>query len=1363
MNSSTTPLIFVGLFLIISSLVFLLNSSSAKSSKSKNEISPSRQQQQSPQSQVVSFSSISQQPISVNALDLRTIRIVSNNLESSLGYFRITLFNDENLQNPYTYNREYIVAVSFSQTEMNDGYTWSDIEPSMNPSTKYWLKIQETDMDDFGIKDLTKAVFLTPSNPSDDPVSLLDKIENILRNIIDIVGPFILQFVAGELLAMTLKSILNPDDPDGIARKLIEMTENFKEVVNKFRLSRISFLSKVNIRFKLFFDAVFRLTIDDIVRVVGRIGMYIPNTLKRLKITATELMERTALALRNMTLAQVRAAAESIAIRMARGAIQAGKSVAMSVLNPVDFALIAVAITGAVLDAENTGHMNDWNKFKTSDFLAMKEEALQAQMAYLRDELQIVFPQINGPLLKLSNDEIDKKMEKIELDIMFLPTLDSISDLHIRYIRALSPTGQIPETQAEIEEIENLQVMRDIRNLQDIAIRNYYTYYSTSAPTNPRKGWYTDAFARQFFIETFKTTANSEKLHRVSVYILCLLEGGTPLHDSQCSFKTPAECFGSYPWPFLNYSEDMIPYESPKPCSTTPCLDATNDFGVTDYVYSEWRTPELLKRDYPGGTDFTQDGAGGLCVVTPFGPRVACESATKRDPIRGIDTGQAYNPYTGECFNTKEYCDAFYVEYRDDMPTSEMANRGTGPLPSCFSVHEGTAMIIGGEILVQYLQAGFEAFVNGIENLFGIRDDEAARKREMQRISDENAISEQRGDTDQLADFMKGFGLDFLFADVITMVDFKVDKDGNMYVMYAKGINNGTLLLVKYNKFFEIDTSNKWGNIYNDYFFNGPVEKCFSSRIALDRNGDIYMIEFYTEYGKVKTKITKKFGRDGEYDETFFTKITSDSIGLFFIPGKILRQDNGSSADGPEINGIYIRNEKIYVSFVAYNENDNVNISKILRFSIDGLPEADLMTQDDFMFRTGPFANEEVFSFVVDDNERIITHFNTGTSQNICRFNKDGTNVIIQYPSDFVPPPNVPSNKSSYWMKFPKLAISLDNKLVFSNSLKVWKIQPYHTTQSNWEPSIDLTPYLPLEEPIFRSPPDDVTKLTTSTPNYWEVCNMDLDYDNNIHILAYRKKYLNLNFIGTRFIKNSITEDIVFPVKNVTFTQADLGIDFIKFTNINFVNCLGIENIEISITPLPIIKDSRYDYNNKTVDRLRTASTSGNLYYPPEPNKINFSPGVPYNISLKIDNKIVNSFSSTINNSSLSINDSPYTSTNTVGYCNSDPLQWGLQLDKNLAASGTRVLKWKIESAVGMSTTRGNFNYSISGNTIGETLTSTNFISDIYRGVTLSSPAGITDLVGGTTYTVKLYIEGFESTKFVNVSHVKYLPFICAA
>jgi hypothetical protein len=282
-----------------------------------------------------------------------------------------------------------------------------------------------------------------------------------------------------------------------------------------------------------------------------------------------------------------------------------------------------------------------------------------------------------------------------------------------------------------------------------------------------------------------------------------------------------------------------------------------------------------------------------------------------------------------------------------------------------------------------------------------------------------------------------------------------------------------------------------------------------------------------------------------------------------------------------------------------------LNISKILRFDINGLPEADLISTGDFIFRNGPFANEEVFSFVVDDNERIITHFNTGTSQNICRFNKDGTNVIIPYPSDFVPPPSVSSNKASYWTKFPKLGISMDNKLVFSNSLKVWKIQPYSTTQSQWEPSIDLTPYLPIEEPVFRSPPEDVTKLTPSTPNYWEVCNMDLDYDNNIHIFAYRKKYLNLNFDGTSFVKNMLTEDVVFPVKNITYTNVDLGIDFIKFTNINFENCLGIENIEISITPSPIIKDSKYDYNNKTVDRLRSALSSGNLYYPPEPNKIN--------------------------------------------------------------------------------------------------------------------------------------------------------------
>jgi hypothetical protein len=1331
MKSSSTPLIFVGLFIVlISSIVFLLSSSSS-SSKGSSQKQGQGGGGVSPSSGIFSESPVIQ-PVSVRAIDLKTLRIVSTSLVSSMGYFRATLFRDENLQNPYRYN-EYSVAISFSQSEMTGGYTWTDIEPMMNPSTTYWLQIQETDADDFGIKDVLKVNFSTPSNPSDDPLTLIDRVENILKNMLAVFGPLIAQFAIGEFLAMTIKSIIDPNDPDGIARKLIEMTDNLKEVVDNLRLSRITFLSKVNIRFKIMFDTIFRLSVDDIVRIVGKIGMYIPNTLKKLKITSTELMERTAIALRNMTVAQVRAAAESIAIKLARGAAQVGKNIAMSVLNPVDFAFIAIGITAAVLDAENTGNMNDWNKFKTSDFLAMKEEALSAQMAYLRDELQITYPQINGPLLKMSNKELDEKIEKIEKDLMFMPTLDSISDLHIDYIRALSPTGELPTTVDEIKAIEDLQIMKDIRNLQDIAMRNYYRYCTSSpVPTNPRKGWYVDAFARQFFIQTFSVTANAEKLHRCAVYVLCVMEGGTPLHDSQCSFKTPSQCFASYPWPFLNYSEDMVPYESPKPCSTVPCLDDSKDFGVTDYVYSEWRTPYLINRDYPGGTDYTQDGVGGVCVITPSGPRIACEAATKRDPIRGIDTGQNYNKYTGECTNTKEYCHAFYVEYRDDMPTSEMANRGTGSLPSCFSVNEGTAMIIGGEIIVQYLQAGFEGFVNGIETLFGIRDDAAARQREIQRIADENGISEQRGDTDQLSDFMKGFGLDFLFSDVITMVDFKVDKEGNMYVMYAKGINNGTLLLVKYNTFFEVQTTNKWGSVYNDYFFNGPVEKCISSRIALDRNGNLYMIEFYTEYEKVKTKITKKFGLDGGYDKSNFTEITSDSIAEHWFPGKPMRQDNGSVADGPEINGIYIRNEKIYISFVAFNETDSVNISKIFKYDLRGIPEGDMINSKvDFLFRTGQFANEEVFSFVVDDNENIYTHFNTGTDQGIYRFDKGtGLPIVIPYPQGFIF-----DNPLQYWQRFPQLGISLDNKLMFSNSLRVWKCST--GSAHRWETtSIDLTPYLPRENPVVRT--DDATKLDPKTPNYWEVCKMDLDQDYNIHIFAYKKKYINLDYNGSTFIKNSITEDVVFPVKNITYTRTELGVDFIKFTDVNFVNCLGLENIEVVINPLPLIKNNTY--NNKTVSRLQAAIQGGDLYFPTVPNQMIFSPDVTYNISLKIDNKVVNSFTSSLNSSTVSINGT-YTVTQTGDYCmNSYALprfngieRFSITFNNDLSANGTRVLKWKI--------TRSGTSFVLEG----DVLTGVNNFTQQQ----FSRPEN-----AGTQFDLKLYVEGFESTKFLTFTQL---------
>ena len=107
-----------------------------------------------------------------------------------------------------------------------------------------------------------------------------------------------------------------------------------------------------------------------------------------------------------------------------------------------------------------------------------------------------------------------------------------------------------------------------------------------------------------------------------------------------------------------------------------------------------------------------------------------------------------------------------------------------------------------------------------------------------------------------------------MFSEDISIVDFKIDKDGNMYCLYAYGVVDGSLILVKYDKFFRVITDDEWSHSSekNSFPFKGPIENFVGCSLALDDQGSLYILKFdMTTYGTLEQKIVKRYGTDGNY------------------------------------------------------------------------------------------------------------------------------------------------------------------------------------------------------------------------------------------------------------------------------------------------------------------------------------------------------------------------------------------------------------------------------------------------------------------------------------------------------------------
>jgi hypothetical protein len=161
---------------------------------------------------------------------------------------------------------------------------------------------------------------------------------------------------------------------------------------------------------------------------------------------------------------------------------------------------------------------------------------------------------------------------------------------------------------------------------------------------------------------------------------------------------------------------------SPSPCPVSPCFETNADIGNTDHFYSEWRFPDGIRRDFdkpifqfsrPLWTDpnVLDPNINGACIIYNPGMRQMCEAASHVEIRENKMTAKNnYNRYTGECTNTREFCNMYKVSYRDDMPVEDMANRGSGPLPSCYwsDGQKAGSFFLGSDIMVQFWEDWFD-------------------------------------------------------------------------------------------------------------------------------------------------------------------------------------------------------------------------------------------------------------------------------------------------------------------------------------------------------------------------------------------------------------------------------------------------------------------------------------------------------------------------------------------------------------------------------------------------------------------------------------------------------------------------------
>ena len=182
------------------------------------------------------------------------------------------------------------------------------------------------------------------------------------------------------------------------------------------------------------------------------------------------------------------------------------------------------------------------------------------------------------------------------------------------------------------------------------------------------------------------TPDQQKTLHDKALNQLCTQSNGKSVNGF-CSYPTRDACYASYKWPL--------------PSGTA----------AQDQDYAEWR-PNI---------------SGGVCVRADYTLHQVCDSTTKKSAITGKTGRNEYRPDTGECVNTKDFCDAYGYAFDANRPTSMMGNLGSGPLPCCYqdtsqlacSQVLGNTICQGSSMLAGQAQQVVTSGLNGVGGLFG--------------------------------------------------------------------------------------------------------------------------------------------------------------------------------------------------------------------------------------------------------------------------------------------------------------------------------------------------------------------------------------------------------------------------------------------------------------------------------------------------------------------------------------------------------------------------------------------------------------------------------------------------------------------
>ena len=350
---------------------------------------------------------------------------------------------------------------------------------------------------------------------------------------------------------------------------------------------------------------------------------------------------------------------------------------AVEAAGPIGALYDAITVVGMALDYYNVGNFGRVSQ--TSDFLDMKET-------------------------------FDSNFQNVVLDCGSVPVgptckLDSSSPSTLP--TTPPKAGTFPNFFGPLDAIQQRMSITDFLNLQT-SNANTILMSSDGAALKARvikaintgtsdmpaiPGPITDANFLALYI-AYMSEGDSTILANMTNKKMCEANGGvffTPNQytDPICTYKDEKSCHGVSPWP-------------------PPANDSEN------YTYTEWRAKNYFEKFKNGDrtTMYTTIPPGGACTVQSPALHQMCD---KTETTTAGRAGNTYLRNTGECVNSREYCHIKGISYTATMQPSQMGNRGSGPLPSCYvganqSVIENIA---GSETIVRFFNSGADARLAG--------------------------------------------------------------------------------------------------------------------------------------------------------------------------------------------------------------------------------------------------------------------------------------------------------------------------------------------------------------------------------------------------------------------------------------------------------------------------------------------------------------------------------------------------------------------------------------------------------------------------------------------------------------------------